>query len=118
MEQNNHYATQNRKELGVAISKNLDELDAQQFGEMLDLYDKDQWTSLSSITVPEPKKMINEFKKLKSSKKRRRSKTNKNKSAGKETAEVVEASAAAQSACCDFLNELIELLPHGIPPRT
>jgi hypothetical protein len=120
MEQNHHYAAQNRKE-EVAISKHLRKMDAQKFGAMLDLYDTGYLTRLSSITVPEPKEMVDQFKKLKNFKKLRQLKMAKNKPAWEEMTAAVQASAAAQRACRDFLNDLIELLPHKLIedlPRT
>ena len=89
-----HYAAQNRKEMGAAISKHLMTLNAQEFAKMLDMYDKDYLHPLSSIAVPEPVEMI---KKLIPQKKR--------------TDETEETTAAALRECCGFLNTLIKLLP-------
>ena len=85
-----HYAAQNREEMGEAISRHSDKLDARQFGEMLDLYDKEKWLSLPSTVVSEPLEMI---KKLQA---RRDKKENTTETGLRE--------------CCDFLNNLITLL--------
>ena len=44
--------------IGAAISRHVRSLDAQEFSEMLDGYDKDYLNPLSSITVSEPAEMI------------------------------------------------------------
>ena len=82
-----HYTAQNREEVGAAISKYTSQLNAEQFGKTLDVYDKDKkhLEMLSSVTVLEPLKMI---EKLKAQKKN-----------------------AGLRECCDFLNTLIGKLP-------
>jgi len=87
-----HYAAQNREEMGAAISRRSTELDAKQFGEKLDVYDKDHELLLSSIAVTTPVKML---KKLAAQKKKRDKTTEKE---------------AGLRECCGFLNDLIEQL--------
>ena len=64
MEHHDHCAAQNQEELGKAITKHLSELGAQQFGRLLDVYDEDHLSRLSPITVPEPKEMVDQLKKI------------------------------------------------------
>ena len=46
------------RRMGEAISRHSDKLDAQQFGKMSDVYDKEKWLPLSSTLVPKPLEMI------------------------------------------------------------
>jgi len=76
------------------------ELNAEQFGEMLDVYDKNHSHYLSSINVPAPVEMT---QKIKAQKKKA------NKTAQKVTEE--EKIEPGLKECCGFLNNLIKLLP-------
>ena len=86
--------------MGAAISKRTRELVAREFGEMLDVYDKDYKPLLSSIAVPRPVAMV---EKLNPQKKKNTGKTaQKEKTTEKEP---------GLRECCHFLNDLIRQLP-------
>ena len=80
----------------AAIDRHSDKLDAQQFGKMLDVYDQENWLSLSSIVVPKPLEMIQKLK-------ARREKQEK-------AAQKENATETGLRESCDFLNDLIKEL--------
>ena len=91
---NSHYAAQNRKEMGAAISKNSCELDSTQFKAVLDVYDQ-SWHKhkMSSLFVPNPDTMIAKLK------------------ARKNQIGKVHIQEEGLGECCEYLNELMGRLP-------
>ena len=97
-----HYAAQNREEMGAAISKHVRDLDATDFGEMLNVYDK-IWDGFSPISVPKPvPKPLEMIKKLEARK------------AQEKATEKEKALEEGRSECCDFLNTLLPSMQYAL----